>query len=276
MEAPRLHGDTNGYYFFHANDKIYGLGILGRSYFRGGSYGDPKDLSFDLRCLDCRHELNQSWQSIYSNIPIDSIELSNHCSNKVQAFKLEYATTTDSATGKTKPHPRRALIFIRLGCWISYDFERNEFNVSKKVHKIFRQLYDCEAVSLGDVFYSLVKDERRGVIVPLMAYIHPFSADKGYETPVLGLGNIDNALPVGYRKRVYSDIEVVHPPSKLLLIGEGRLCILWAEMRPPTKLIYCTVFNVCVEGDDEKPHAVNVSTRVYKVRGAHGHNLHAV
>ncbi|VFQ90779.1 unnamed protein product [Cuscuta campestris] len=242
MEAPRLHGDTNGYYFFHANDKIYGLGILGRSYFWGGSYGDPKDLSFDLRCLDCRHELNQGWQSIYSNIPIDSIELSNHCSNQVQAFKLEYATTTDSATGKTKHHARRALIFITLGCWISYDFERNEFNVSKKVHQIFEELYDCEAVSLGDVFYCLIKDEWQCVL-PLMAYINPFSADKGYETPVL---------------------------------GEGRLCILWAEMRPPTKLIYCTVFNVCVEGDDEKPHAVNVSTRVYKARGARGYTLHAV
>ncbi|VFQ90138.1 unnamed protein product [Cuscuta campestris] len=67
------------------------------------------------------------WQSIH---PISKELLDSQIGLMVIAFKLDYETTADPATGYIKRHDKRAVLFT----WterISYDFVKNEFKVSR-------------------------------------------------------------------------------------------------------------------------------------------------
>ncbi|VFQ93112.1 unnamed protein product [Cuscuta campestris] len=247
-EAPRPQGiETCNYCFFQANDNIYALGVF-------------EEFLFDLKCLDC-HELSKGWQSLSSISDELSDSPLGFC---LYAFKLEYATTAEPATSKIC-HATRAVIFL-LGRRISYDFESNSFDVSESHigHKFY-----CRGVGVGDLIYFL-RDNQPNKRAILMAYNDRLH--KWYPTPVLGLDNSNHALPVGYK--LYRRFIVEYPPAKLLVIREGRLCILWADIRSDVTQIHCTKFNVHVK--DEQPHAVNVSTQVYRVKGFHTENLEAV
>lgn len=243
--APHLCGKTTHYYFFQANDKIYGLGVF-EDIENGGR-------SFNLKCLDF-HRLENGWLSI---LPFSKEPSKWPVKFYVEAFKLEYATNTDSAK-----HARRAL-FFGMGLWISYNFETNEIKQFEG-HVRIRLL--CGGVGYGDAIYFLIRDlpnQRAG----LMAYTDPF-IQKGRPTPVFGLENFKNALPV-------ADSSEEFPPTNLLLMGEGRLCIIWSNIlaRPVVTRIYCTKFNVHLK--DKKLQALNVTTQVYDVNGRHIYSLHA-
>lgn len=256
-QAPRLHGETYYYYFFEADDKIYGLGMF--------DVFSREGLAFDLKCLDC-HELDKGWESIY---PVCDKSSKRPVKFPILAFKLDYAATTDSATGTIKSHARRAL-FYTPGLWMSYDFETNAFDVAE-VHQPGLLLY-CDAVGFGDMLYFLSGDDIDETLF-LMAYHDPF-VQRGAPTRVLGLEKFDNALPVG---KLHDGL-MVYPPAKMLLVGEeGGLCIIWADIcnHIGTNKIYCTKFNINVKKGG-KLHAVNVTTLVYKVKGSHKFDFDAV
>ncbi|RAL52430.1 hypothetical protein DM860_007287 [Cuscuta australis] len=159
-------------------------------------------------------------------------------------------------------HATHAVIFL-LGKQISYDIDSNSFHVSPSHagHKFY-----CEGVGVGDLIYFLRENQpnERAMLMVYNDRLH-----KWYPTPVLGL-NHPNALLVGYKR--YTVVE--YPSAKLLLIRERCLCILWADIHYDSTRIYCTKFNVHVK--DEQPRAVNVSTRVHRVKGFHCDDLEAV
>ncbi|VFQ75217.1 unnamed protein product [Cuscuta campestris] len=185
----------------------------------------------------------------------------------VLAFKLDYETTADPATGHIKRRDTRAVFFT----WterISYDFVKNEFKVSRG-DRIKDPLECVGGVGHGNLIYFLFNEEPEER-ANLMVYNDRFH--KWYKTPVVGLENFPHALPAG--KKQYSRVLPSYTPAKLLLIGKERLCILWADFRGNAARIYCTTFDVHVI--DRQPRAVNVSTNVYNVKGSHLNELDAV
>ncbi|RAL49972.1 hypothetical protein DM860_017473 [Cuscuta australis] len=143
-EAPYLSETRFDYYFFAANDKIYALGM-----YEGYSFGC---YSFDLKCLDC-NGLAKGWQSIH---PISKEHSHSQIGLMVIAFKLDYETTADPATGYIKRHDKRAVLFT----WterISFDFVKNEFKVSRD--HIKDPLSCLGGVGHGNLIYFLFNED---------------------------------------------------------------------------------------------------------------------
>ncbi|VFQ90777.1 unnamed protein product [Cuscuta campestris] len=253
-EAPPLPPVTFNYYFFEANDKIYGLGIF-------------KGLSFDLLCLDC-HDLSKGWQSIH---PISNELSKQHLDDTFYAFKLQYETPVDPATCKSKRRATHAVILLSNHL-VSYDFDQNAFKVYDDHVPQECSWKCCTGVGHGNLFYILCqKNTYEKPYAVLMVYND--SVHKWYPTPVVGFENFPHALPVSYER--FSKPEL--PRAQLLLIGEGRLCILWADkvdFHNAVTPIHCTKFDVQVI--DEQPRAVNVSTQLFNIRGPHSIRINAV
>ncbi|RAL41116.1 hypothetical protein DM860_008814 [Cuscuta australis] len=187
------------------------------------------------------------------------------------AFKLQYETPVDPATCKIKRRATHAIILLS-SCLVSYDFDQNAFKVYDDHVPQECSWNCCTGVGHGDLFYILCqKNTYEKPYAVLMVYND--SVHKWYPTPVVGFENFPHALPVSYE--LFSKPEL--PRAQLLLIGEGRLCILWADkidIHNAVTQIYCTKFDVQVI--DEQPCAVNVSTQLYNVRGPHFIGINAV
>ncbi|GFP84868.1 hypothetical protein PHJA_000630600 [Phtheirospermum japonicum] len=96
---------------------------------------------------------------------------------------------------------------------------------------------------------------------------HHYPCCEGFfcQNPLIGL---DKYLPVCYS----GDFAVLQ--SRLVHLGNERLCVVWAHYDGDTVPVHCTKFSVVKEGN--KYHATNVSYQVYQARHSSWRGLEAV